>query len=462
MSSKRYLFTTTIIAGALAALTPAYAQQDPQPPEAPVEVAGTQDADEDAQTEASPQAGEQDEGTVEGVVVTGSRLRRNEFTSPNPIQVLSSEAAALRGVADTADLLQSSTLAAGSPQVNATISSAFVTNGGPGAQTVSLRGLGPERSLVLLNNRRAGPAGTRGSVSAFDLNVIPQSAIERVEILKDGASSVYGSDAVAGVVNIITKRNTDGIELEAFASAPFDGGGESYQVSGTWGRTFDRGFLSISADYYEQTEQTLGDREYTTCPEEYVFNPATGARIDTIDARTGRFACLGTAFDQVFVYDFSGRPVPNGRRLQFDYTGQIGTLVPQSRPGSPTNPTNIGVPPGWVWVGGPAPTANGQDPQRGVIDALSQRELDSTLIPNTTRATVFAQAGFDVTPNLEAYAEVLLNRRETTTNGFRQFWSYVYGEDSGDPFSAGFTGPFFSTARRWSSTRAWSAASAAT
>src|SRR3546814_17826103 len=90
-----------------------------------------------------------------------------------------------------------------SSDLTAAISSNFVTNGGSGAQTISLRGLGAERTLVLLNGRRAGPAGTRGAVSAFDLNVLPQQIMQRVDILKDGASSIYGSDAVAGVVNLI-------------------------------------------------------------------------------------------------------------------------------------------------------------------------------------------------------------------------------------------------------------------
>lgn len=159
----------------------------------------------------------QEETTVDEIVVTGSRIPVNEFTSSSPIQVLTSERAEQRGLSDTVQLLQSSTLAAGSPQVNSTISSAFVTDGGPGSATISLRGLGANRTLVLLNGRRAGPAGTRGGVSAFDLNVIPQSAIGRIDVLKDGASSIYGSDAVAGVVNLISEGARDGGEMSAFA-----------------------------------------------------------------------------------------------------------------------------------------------------------------------------------------------------------------------------------------------------
>jgi iron complex outermembrane receptor protein len=145
------------------------------------------------------------------------------------------------------ELLRSATIASGSPQVTAAISSEGVSNGGSGANTISLRGLGAARTLVLVNGRRAGPAGTRGGVSSFDLNVIPLSAIERVEILKDGASSLYGSDAVAGVVNIITKKDDIG-SIDAFISKPGDSGGEQARLSATWGASSDKGNLLVSVD----------------------------------------------------------------------------------------------------------------------------------------------------------------------------------------------------------------------
>src|SRR3546814_15803227 len=99
-----------------------------------------------------------------------------------------------------------------------------MTNGGPGAHTSALRGRGANRTLVLLNGRRAGPAGTRGGVSSFDLNVLPASIAGSIEILKTGASSIYGSDAVAGVVNIKTKTDIDGLELNFNTPVPFDRG----------------------------------------------------------------------------------------------------------------------------------------------------------------------------------------------------------------------------------------------
>ena len=119
--------------------------------------------------------------------------------------------------------------------------------------------------LVLLNGRRAGPAGTRGQVAAFDMNALPVSAVERVEILKDGASSLYGSDAVAGVINIITKRG-DEKSINVTASQPFDSGGETFRVNGTWGSAFDRGSYRVVADFNHNSGLKRGDRDHFGCP----------------------------------------------------------------------------------------------------------------------------------------------------------------------------------------------------
>ncbi|MDB5454290.1 MAG: TonB-dependent receptor, partial [Caulobacteraceae bacterium] len=278
---RQHLLASTLFTAAALLAGPAFAQPA---------------ASTDATTDTSTEVGE--------LVVTGTRIPKNEFNSANPIQVLTSERAQATGVADTVQFLQNSTVAAGSPQVNSVISTAFVTDGGPGAATVSLRGLGANRTLVLLNGRRAGPAGTRGSVSSFDLNVLPESAIDHIDILKDGASSIYGSDAIAGVVNIITKRNRNGGELTAFYSDPFDTGGEEMDFSASYGKTWDRLRFGVSADYYRQKELQNGERSYTQCAEQYIFNPGTLQRSDEIDPRTGKFHCNDVDDGHVWVYGY--------------------------------------------------------------------------------------------------------------------------------------------------------------
>jgi iron complex outermembrane recepter protein len=421
MSFRARLRESSALAGSVLAAfliaAPAFAQ-DAQP-------APQTDEEEAAQEEAQ-------EGIQLGdVIVTGSRIPQNEFTSPSPLQVLTTERAEQRGLSDTAQLLQSSTLAAGSPQVNSTISSAFVTDGGPGAATISLRGLGANRTLVLLNGRRAGPAGTRGGVSAFDLNVIPQSAINRIDLLKDGASSIYGSDAVAGVVNLITERARDGGDMSAFASVPFEEGGEQFNISGSFGKTFDRGYVNISADYYRQEKLAAGQRDYLHCRNQYVTDPATGARADRIDPRTGEPTCNDLTWGQVYVYgpDFSGR----AGRFQFDYDGDLGQYIPPTN-GSPAYPT---APAGFYLV-------NYDTPSRAVVNNLHPFALEESIIPETTRYTVFVDGAFDLGGGVEAYAEVLLNRRESRTDSYRQFWNYTYTSTGlgygGDPVT-GFAGP---------------------
>ena len=243
---------------------------------------------------------------LEEIVATGSRIRRDNFSSAAPMDVVLAENAASRGINDVATLLQTTTVAAGSPQVTSAISAAGPNpaNGGLGTSTISLRGLGANRTLVLLNGRRAGPSGVGGSVSAFDLGGIPLSAVERVEVLKDGASSIYGSDAVAGVVNIITKK-TSGATFDAFVSAPSQSGGEQTRLSGSWGKELSRGYFRATVDYSKTEIMARKDRDFFNCEEDYTFDVNTGARADLIDPRTGRPLCNDLPWGHVWVYDYA-------------------------------------------------------------------------------------------------------------------------------------------------------------
>ena len=306
------------------------------------------------------------EAEIEEVIVTGSRIRKDVFSNSTPIDVITTDDAADQGFADIGSLLQQSTIAAGSPQVTAATSTAFVQNGGLGSETISLRGLGANRTLTLLNGRRVGPAGTRGSVSAFDLNVLPLAAIERIEILKDGASSIYGSDAVAGVINIITRKD-DGGTVEAYVGAPGDSGGEETRLSASWGASNERGRFRVTLDYHKNTELRFGQRDRTACPNFYFFDPESGERTDPVDPRTGDFTCVdndGGIWGHVWLYDYQydyGSPggnvpsSPGGRfaKAQFDYDGNLGDFVPGfdelgSTP--PGDPLRLVTPPGWFPV----------------------------------------------------------------------------------------------------------------
>ena len=441
-----------------------------------------QDAGEAEQPDAAADEASEasDDGTQgQPIVVTGSRIRRDEFTAPSPITVIDPEIAVRQGLMDTSEMIQGSPIASGSSQVTGALSSQFAVNGGQGVQTISLRGLGAERTLVLLNSRRAGPAGTRGGVSAFDLNVLPQSIVERVDILKDGASSIYGSDAVAGVVNLMTRTDLDGFELDVFGSVPQKRGGEVFSGSASWGKTFDKGHVLVSGNYYRQEPLQRGDRSYLQCEEAYVFTNSTlKRRADHIDPRTGKYSCSGdesnTVWGHVWTYDYSyldtdgdglansgspfGTNVPtstgNGEvfLVQPDYGDNLGRWLPAVP--RPRGPGQIGIPDGFYPVSydyASEPLTNNYHPNMDT----------NAVIPKTDRYTLYLDASYEIAPNIEAYAELLYNKRKTYYESSFQVYMFGYGERyeyyydydgdglqetdpltviPGDPFAPGWTG----------------------
>ena len=404
-------------------------------------------------TTPAPAAGEAqpEEKKVERVVVTGSRLKKNEFTSSAPIQVITREETTLEGLNDTSDILQGSTLSAGSQQINNTFGG-FVTQGGPGANTVSLRGLGAQRTLVLVNGRRIAPAGTRGQVGQADLNTIPESMIDRIEILKDGGSSIYGSDAVAGVINIITRKNYDGIELSGSTNQPFDSAGATYQINGLWGETFDRGHFLITGEYYRRDPLRLGDRyEEFGCAQDRVTNSASavnssgaagrlsvggaGSLLDIIDPRTGQSKCFNLLEGVIDRVAAGGRFIPNAaaiagggpfgldlagwQRVGLTYgqvaqllTGFGGTAVAQYDAMTPAQRSTVEA----AWRANNAIVPN-DDP----------RFLQTTLIAPVTRYSFFGEGSYDLLPGMELYTELAFVRRESEQQRFRQLFPNVCG-----------------------------------
>ena len=198
---------------------------------------------------------------VEEVIVTGSRLRRDTFSSVSPLQVITGQVSREVGQIDPATILQESTTAAGA-QIDITFTG-LVLDSGPGHSAVDLRGLGSTRTLVLINGRRVSPAGVEGAPQSPDLNLIPRAAVQQYEILLDGASSVYGSDAIAGVANIILRKDFDGFEFEAYSRLPQADNGEENTFSATWGRNFDRGFFGVAAEVTRNESVQLDDRPWT-------------------------------------------------------------------------------------------------------------------------------------------------------------------------------------------------------
>ena len=244
---------------------------------------------------------------VDEIVITGSRIRRDAYSDSLPLTVITNEQALLAGLDNVSDILQGSALASG-VQVDNSFSG-FVVSGGPGASTFGLRNLDAGRTLVLLNGRRFTPAGTRGQVASVDLSSIPFIAVQRIEVLKDGASSVYGADAVAGVVNIITRRRFDDFVVEVDWQDDADYGA----VSMIWGRTFDRGYIDIALETSKFGPVTRNEREFAACNERPLSN---GGVHPSLFAPT-RGKCFGTVHAFVDVYNLGESPIsmvpdPNG------------------------------------------------------------------------------------------------------------------------------------------------------
>jgi iron complex outermembrane receptor protein len=203
----------------------------------------------------------EDDDGIDEVVVTGSRLKRDTYTSIAPLQIISGQMSREVGLMDAGDILQESTAASGQ-QIDLTFNG-FVLDNGPGQTNINLRGLGSARTLVLINGRRVAPAGVEGAPTSPDLGLVPASLVQQYDLLLDGASSIYGSDAVAGVANIIMRKDFDGIEIEGFSSIPHHSGGVQNTLSVTWGKNFDRGFIGFGAEYKDQDRVSIGQRPWT-------------------------------------------------------------------------------------------------------------------------------------------------------------------------------------------------------
>jgi len=213
------------------------------------------------------------EKTVERISVTGSRLRRAEFSNASPIQVISGDVSRELGLFNTDELLQTTTQSSGT-QIDSTFNG-FVLDNGPGAATVGFRGLGADRTLVLINGRRVAPAGVGGAPVAPDLNLIPSVMIDRVENLFDGASTVYGSDAIAGVANVILKSNIEGFEANVSTTRPGEGG-EQAVVGLMYGTAGDNYSFNIAGEFNRRERQTLGENEFMSGCEERIFEGIDG------------------------------------------------------------------------------------------------------------------------------------------------------------------------------------------
>ncbi|MGI2066295.1 TonB-dependent receptor plug domain-containing protein [Shewanella sp. MF08487] len=253
---------------------------------------------------------------VERIEVTGSRIQRQDMETASPVTVIDAAAIKAEGFTSVDQMLQVQTSMAGAAVGSTT------NNGADGVAQVDLRGMGAQRTLVLLNGRRMVNSGS-GADSSVDLNSIPVAMIARVEILKDGASAVYGSDAIAGVVNIITKKDFEGFQFDVNGSGTDKGDGENGDVSALYGFNTDGGNYTFGAAYADRRGVIQSDRDWTE-PGSSSFIP-TGTLGGKVQDANGNWVARTTGYD--FTKD-SFYQTPSERRSLFaNMTQELGNDV---------------------------------------------------------------------------------------------------------------------------------------
>lgn len=205
------------------------------------------------------------EQITEEVIVTGSRIARDpNQASASPVQSIGELDIRMSGQTDIADILREQPALLTTTSSIGSVDGVFATSTDAVGQSIlQLRGLGNERTLVLVNGRRH-VSGVSGS-QAVDVGTIPPALIERVEVLTGGASSLYGADAVTGVVNFILKDDFEGVDLDVQTGLSGQGDSESYQLSGLFGKNlFDgRANITVGLDYTNRKRLEAGDRDFS-------------------------------------------------------------------------------------------------------------------------------------------------------------------------------------------------------
>ncbi|MCM2355463.1 MAG: TonB-dependent receptor [Arenimonas sp.] len=196
---------------------------------------------------------------LDAVEVVGSRIKRAEIEGPSPVTVITSAQIEAEGFNTVYDALNTLTQTTGSIQ-NELTQSGFT----PNAQVLNLRGLGPGRVLTLINGRRAAdyPLPYNGQSNFVNLSSVPAAAVERIELLAGGASAIYGSDAVAGVINIVLKTNFEGQYLSYLTGKPSRGGAPTNDVQWVGGTTGERWSLTYAVEYFDRGAMYASERDF--------------------------------------------------------------------------------------------------------------------------------------------------------------------------------------------------------
>ncbi|HWW57148.1 MAG TPA: TonB-dependent receptor [Sphingopyxis sp.] len=341
----------------------------------------------------------------DAIVVTGSRIARETYDTPTPVIGVSSE-----DLVESGDSELSETLA-DLPQLSSTTNDSTVTGNtqNSGLSSIELRNLGANRTLVLVDGRRT--VSNSGISNLVSLSTIPSDFIDRVEIITGGASSVYGSDAVAGVVNIITKKNERGLTLRARTGITSQGDGQELTLGATWGTRFadDRGYFLVSGTYDRDWGIRAVDREWAVRPVAYGYdfengiNQFEGVYLNADGAPTSG-SRPASEFPPLAMSDLSSfipGGVFSGANSSRDRFYRNGVLVPLGPDVQTGRPVPIGT------------TDNGNTgyflPNR---DGYNQRTGRSLILPRT-RYLAAAKLDYEFSDALEGFAQIQYSRIES-------------------------------------------------
>lgn len=373
-SLQKKLLGFTCLAGAMIPLAPALAQE----------------------VETVPNASDE-QASEDRIVVTGSRIRRSDFDSPTPVTSFGVADIEASGTTELSEILLE--IPGVSSAVNGSNSQGGVQRAG--LDTVDLRNLGSNRTLTLIDGRRA--VSNRANINTISLSTIPDGFVERIEVSTGGASAVYGSDAISGVVNIITETDFEGLELDVRGEINSRGDNERYRIRGRAGSEFSdgRGYALFAASFDDRAGLQFDDRDIFTLPADFDYNTTLG--INEFNTITGdRPASEITSADFVDNDD----DLPGGlfeEDLFFDpVTGEL------------RSDFNI--------------NENGRNFRIG----------DTVLIPRE-RLSIAGKLNYELTDNVEVFGQVIFNNLDTIS--FREPEeiddddAFVFVPDVSDPFT---------------------------
>ncbi|MEM9262120.1 MAG: TonB-dependent receptor [Pseudomonadota bacterium] len=363
------------------------------------------------------------------VVVTGSRIARTAVNAPSPIDIVTAEDIAAFGFSESTEALRFV------PALNSSISltsqegpSGGSARGRYGLASLDLRNLGANRTLVLVNGRRH--VGGVANTATVDVSSIPAALIDRVEVLTGGGSSIYGADAVSGVVNYILKDDFEGVDVRLNTSLPTRGDGEAFSGALTMGGNFDggRGNAVFNVEYFNQTGLSANEREASR----------SSSFVTTNNPALSEALGINPEFRNVLLQNRRSAPIVLGPI--FSLTGSS-LLSPVPIVGQET-PQTGGVPlqqirdlnTGEIRSLTPVAFVSGFDTQGGDgVDGLFANPL-TTLVPKSERVVVNMITDYDVTETITGFVEAKYSRNESRARGSQATITVDFPISSGNPF----------------------------